>query len=249
MDRILILSSPESSHLRAMLGLAHAARAGGFDVVFAGVADGQPLVADAGFEYITAFEDVSPSGALRTLEGGRDAGDRQRRFMRSLMDRLVAGDLRDVVRAAAPQLCLVDAHFCYFGLASYAAGVPTAIVHTGLSADPGPALPPTDTTLIASDDWRYRLRRHAALWKSRLHEMPQRVLPGRRWMLRRVLDLAAISGYPSSGILRHVPRTQMLTGFPEIVMCPPELEFRPFELTRRHYIGPFETPGTEVAFQ
>ena len=52
-----------------------------------------------------------------------------------------------------------------------------------------------------------------------------------------------------SGILRHVPRTQMLTGFPEIVMCPPELEFRPFELTRRHYIGPFETPGTEVAFQ
>jgi UDP:flavonoid glycosyltransferase YjiC (YdhE family) len=248
MDRILVLASPEPGHLRGTLGLAHAARGAGFDVQFAGLADSRPVVADAGFEYLTLFEDLFPSGALRSLEGGADADERQRRAMTSLMDRLIAGGLRDSIRAMTPQLCLVHAHFCYFALSSCAEGIPTAIVHTGFSADPGPVLPPVDTTLVPSDDWRYRAKRQTAIWRTRLREMPQRFLPGRRWMVRRVLDLAVLSGYPLDGIRTDRPRNQMLTALPEIILCPPELEFPQADMTHRHYLGPFETPGTEVNF-
>jgi len=243
--RVLILAHPETGHLRPLLSLGHEIRESGHEVVVASVADAEPMVRRSGLDFACLFEEIFPPGTLARFLRGTSAAERRwqsqrmNTFMRSLCD----GALRVKLRALGPQLCLVDALFFYLSLSSLAEGIATAIVHTSVPPDDTRGLPPTNTTLIPVPGWQYRCRRQLAVTGNWLAYAYRRYILQPRGLqvplVLRVRELARASGYPLHAIAANRHPFHMLTAVPEVVLCPPELEFPEALTPSRCYIGPY----------
>lgn len=225
------------------LRFAKTLRARGHEVIFAGMADGEPMVAPYGFPFVPMFADWFPRGYIRGWIGGptsRSLPDAlrfyldQRRVMiehERYVEHLIRGGHRELTRRVgelAPDLILLDYDLhAYWAVMASQTGVPAAYFSPVLPMVEDPVTPPVNTLLRPARDRRSEL---AVRWAW------QRIF-ARRWLQHRALALAGVPdpiahirelaracGYPLERLNTRsllMPTLEL----PMIVACPEELDF------------------------
>lgn len=243
MSKILFFALPLTSPMNAAIRFAKTLRARGHDVIFAGMADGEPLVEPYGFPFRPLFTDWLPRGFIRGWIGGptsrswRDALRfylDQRRVMiehERYIEHLIRGGHRDFTRAVddiAPDLILLDYDLhAYWAIMASQTRCKAVYFSPILPMVEDPVTPPVNSLLHPAQDLGSRLAVRWA-WHRTF---------ARRWLQNRALALAGVPdpvahirelaracGYP---LERLNTRTMLMPilDLPMLVTCPAEFDF------------------------
>jgi zeaxanthin glucosyltransferase len=243
MSKILFFVLPITGPMYTSLRFAKTLRARGHQVIFAGMADCEPMVEPYGFPFVPMFTDWFPRGYVRGWIGGptsRSWPDAlrflldQRRVMiehERYVEHLIRGGHREFTRQVselAPDLILLDYDLhAYWAVMASQTRIKAAYFSPVLPMVEDPVTPPVNTLLRPARDLRSGL---AVRWAW------QRIF-ARRWLQNRALGLAGVPdpighirelaracGYPLERLNTRsllMPTLEL----PMIVACPAEFDF------------------------
>ena len=261
MPRIAIIPLAETSHYLPALEVAQGLRSAGHAIVFIGTLDFQKLVTDRGFEFIPAFPELFPEGTLHrqlSKEGPRlrsllarprravfiwRASRARARLQRELLHREQHGELSGaLVKAAAPDLFLVDSFLALVSVALTRYQKPILQFNVTLAAGESKTLPPsTYFAQPTTSSFRNALLWGRVRWQRFVAQRLSALL-GLDYQ-REVTALANATAFPLSE-LEERSEFALRIALPELVLCHRAFDFPHPESPKRFYVGPCTSRGS-----
>ncbi|SFK58371.1 nucleotide disphospho-sugar-binding domain-containing protein [Methylocapsa palsarum] len=252
MARVAFFTWPIFASVESTVRLARDLSARGHKVSYLGPPECAQYVASHGFPITPLYQKWLPTSdeesvAERNVLERLQAARAMVRRARDLLDAIGAGrecEFQEIMARLKPDLLLInmsDFEAIIPSLLAYESDVTTVYLYDNYSRSENAVVPPVTTSIIPESGWRVRLQAQLA-WK---------ILKARRrvagyflgWaglsyetdLLRTSRLIASRCGYPEDCI-ESTDALSLKARFPEIVLCPRELDFPHPDQPGRRYL-------------
>lgn len=255
MARIIFFVWPMADSVLAGLKLARDLRSRGHDISYLGVADARDYVIPYGFAFSPIYEAWLPETRNETAvvdSSGRWTRFKQARARTSAVREFLGAlasdrdrEFQNLMSSMRPDLLIIhssDFEVIIPSLLAFEAGISSVYLNSTFARAEDCRVPPMRSPLVPRDDGLWSMQVWLA-WQSlkiqrNLDELVFDWLGlGYLSALRRTSrQIADRCGYPRE-LIGSTDSVRLKTRLPELIVCPPQLDFPDAERPGRHYLG------------